>query len=102
MRATSNPKFVFVLPGILWVLFFTVFPLLYSLRLAFMNARMGSPQTFVGFDNFRRAFTDYRVWNSAAVTLLFAVFSVVLTVSIGLGLAILFHREMHGQHFFRS
>lgn len=102
MRATSKPKFAFVLPGILWVLFFTVFPLLYSLRLAFMNARLGSPQTFVGLDNFRRAFTDYRVWNSAKVTLLFAVFSVALTVSIGLGLAILFHREMRGQHFFRS
>ena len=86
----------------LWVLAFTMFPLLYSLRLAFMRARLGQPQTFNGLANFKRAFTDYRFWDSLEVTILFVVASMVLTVSLGLGLALLFNRPMRGRRVFRS
>jgi multiple sugar transport system permease protein len=93
---------LFVGPGIFWVLAFTVFPLLYSLRLSFFKARLGRPQRFAGLDNFYRAFNDYRFWDSLEVTLLFVVVSVTLTVLLGLGLALLFHRPIRGQRIFRS
>jgi multiple sugar transport system permease protein len=102
MQKTSRVKFLFVGPGIAWVLLFTIFPLLYSLRLGFMRARLGQKQTFAGLDNFARAFEDYRFWNSLSVTVLFVVVSVTLTVLIGLGLALLFNRPMRGQRVFRS
>jgi multiple sugar transport system permease protein len=102
MYERSRTKWFFVGPGILWVLAFTIFPLLYSLRLAFMRARLGQPQTFNGLKNFGRAFSDYRFWDSLQVTLLFAFASVLLTVSLGLGLAMLFNRPMRGQRVFRS
>lgn len=102
MQKTSRVKFLFVGPGIVWVLLFTIFPLLYSLRLAFMRARLGQPQRFVGLDNFARAFEDYRFWNSLSVTVLFVAASVTLTVLIGLGLALLFNRPIRGQRVFRS
>ncbi len=102
MQGRSRVKFLFVVPGIIWVLCFTVFPLLYSLRLSFMQAKMGTPSRFVWFKNYARAFGDYRVWDSAKVTLFFVVCSVVLTVTLGLGLALLFHRPMRGQRLFRS
>ena len=102
MLERSRIKWLFVGPGIIWVLAFTIFPLLYSLRLAFMRARLGQKQTFAGVDNFARAFSDYRFWDSLKVTVLFALASVILTVSLGLVLALLFNRPMRGQRVFRS
>jgi multiple sugar transport system permease protein len=102
MQERSRVKWVFVLPGILWVLAFTIFPLLYSLRLSFVRARLGQPQTFNGLKNFGRAFSDYRFWDTLEVTVLFVVVSVILTVSLGLALALLFNREIRGQRVFRS
>ncbi|MCS7221546.1 MAG: sugar ABC transporter permease [Anaerolineae bacterium] len=98
----GRAKYLFVLPGIIWVLVFTIFPLLYSLRLSFFYARLGREQRFVGLDNFARAFSDYRFWNSLQVTLFFVAVSVTLTVLLGLGLALLFHRPIRGQRMFRS
>jgi len=102
MQQRSRAKYLFVLPGIIWVLIFTIFPLLYSLRLSFFNAKMGTPERFIGFNNFVRIFSDYRVANSAVVTVFFVVCSVASTVLLGLGLALLFHREIRGQRVFRS
>ena len=102
MHERSRTKWLFVGPGILWVLAFTIFPLLYSLRLAFMRARLGQPPTFVGLQNYARAFSDYRFWNSFEITIIFVLASVILTVSLGLGLALLFNRPMRGQRVFRS
>jgi multiple sugar transport system permease protein len=99
-------KLLFVMPGIIWVLLFTIFPLLYSLRLSFFHARLGGEERFIWFGNFARAFTDYRFLSVIKVTLFFVVFDVSLTVLLGLLLALLFsrplRRAMHGQRFFRS
>jgi multiple sugar transport system permease protein len=102
MAERSRNKWLFVLPGIVWVLAFTIFPLLYSLRLSFFRARMGTPMKFIGLENYIRAFNDYRVQSAMLVTLFFVVCSVALTVGVGLGLALLFNREMRGQRVFRS
>jgi multiple sugar transport system permease protein len=102
MLQRSRVKFLFVLPGILWVLSFTIFPLLYSLRLSFYQAKMGTPSKFIGLQNYVRAFKDYRVEDATFVTLFFVIMSVTLTVLTGLGLALLFHRPMRGQKGFRA
>ncbi len=39
MQTRSRVKYLFVVPGIVWVLIFTIVPLLYSLRLSFMQAK---------------------------------------------------------------
>jgi len=95
-------KYLFVVPGIVWVLAFTIFPLLYSFRLAFMKSRLGQAQTFVGLNNFIWAFGDYRFWDTLEWTVIFVIVSVTLTVSIGLGLALLFNRPVRGQKVFRA
>ena len=102
MHTKSRAKHLFVLPGIIWVLAFTVFPLLYSLRLSFFQAKMGIPSRFIGLQNYVRAFGDYRWQNATFVTVFFVVCSVTLTVGLGLGLALLFHRPIRGQRVFRS
>jgi multiple sugar transport system permease protein len=102
VQARRNVKFLFVLPGVLWVLAFTIYPLIRSLFLSFTNTRMGRTGEFVGLQNYIRALTDYRFQNSAFITVFFVVCSVVLTVGLGLGLALLFNRPIRGQRTFRS
>jgi multiple sugar transport system permease protein len=102
MGKRERIKYFFVGPGIIWVLIFTIFPLLYSLRLSFFNARLGAEERFIGLGNFGRAFDDYRFWSVLQVTVLFVVVDVAITVLLGLGLALLFNRPLRGQRFFRS
>jgi multiple sugar transport system permease protein len=102
MQERSRVKFLFVVPGIIWVLIFTIIPLLWSLRLSFLQARMGAPQRFVGLANYQRIFQDYKVVDAAVVTLIFVIFSVIFTVALGLGLALLFNRGIRGQRVFRA
>jgi multiple sugar transport system permease protein len=102
MAKKDRAKYLFVAPGIVWVFVFTLFPLLYSLRLSFFRARLGTAQEFIWLENFGRAFTDYRFWAVLQVTVFFVVCDVALTVVLGLGLALLFHRPLRGQRVFRS
>lgn len=106
MVKKDRVKFLFVAPGILWVLIFTIFPLLYSLRLSFFHARLGSAPRFVWLGNFGRAFLDYRFWSVLWVTFYFVIADVALTVVIGLVLALLVSRPLRkpisGQRAIRS
>jgi multiple sugar transport system permease protein len=106
MAKKERIKYLFVGPGILWVLTFTIFPLLFSLRLSFFYARLGRPQRFNWFGNFARAFTDYRFWSVLRVTIFFVVVDVLVSVLIGLGLALLVSRPLRkplrGQPVIRS
>lgn len=114
MQSRDRIKYLFVAPGIIWILFFTIFPLISSLGLSFFKARLGKPLEWLGLKNYGRAFTDYRFtnfikaplnfgrWGSLEITIAFVIISVTLTVLAGLGLAMLFNRPIRGQRIFRS
>src|SRR5436309_4999922 len=100
MAHKEQIKFFFVIPGILWVLIFTIFPLLYSLRPSFFQARLGQDQTFIGMGNFQGALSDDRFWNSLSITVVFVEGRVSLTVLLGLGLRLLSVGARRGVRFF--
>ncbi len=102
MVKQDRVKYLFVGPGIAWIILFTIFPLLYSLRLSFLSARLGKPENFIGLDNYLNIAGDYRFKDALIVTIIFVVVSVSLTLLLGLGLALLFNRPMPGQRFFRA
>jgi multiple sugar transport system permease protein len=79
-----------VLPAVIVILALSIYPLLYSLRLAFYNWNLQPPQkTFAGLQNFRDALADDRVWGALETTLLIVVVGIALEFVIGLGLALL-------------
>lgn len=106
MAVKDRIKYLFVSPAIIWVLTFTIFPLLFSLRLSFFQARLGGAQRFIWFGNFVRAFTDYRFWNVMRTTLFFVGVDVTFSVLVGLGLALLVSRPLReslpGQKIMRA
>lgn len=97
-----HTKVLFILPAVLWLFVFTLFPLLFSLYLSFHGSRFLRPTHFVGFENYVYVLTDYRFWQSFRVTLLFAAAGTTITVLLGLLLALLFNRPARGTRFFRT
>jgi multiple sugar transport system permease protein len=48
----TRAKYFFLLPGVLWILAFTLFPLLYSLYISLTDFRLGKQPQFIGLTNF--------------------------------------------------
>lgn len=63
---------LFSLPYIVVFLFGTIIPLLYAFYLGFFKNKMIGGEVFVGFDNYRRAFTDPTFWESFRRVTLYA------------------------------
>lgn len=95
-------KLALLLPCVIWILVFTIFPLIYLLRLSFFDWRFGFPPKFSGVANYVQALGDERVINSLRVTAIFVSITVTLEMFLGLGLAILFNRAIAGLSFCRA
>jgi multiple sugar transport system permease protein len=105
MKSKNRARFFFLLPGVIWVLCFTLFPLLYSLGLSFTDKRLGRrprPAKYIGLQNFSDIFSDNRVSEVLEMTIFLIVGSVVLTVVLGTLIAWLFNHEIPGLRAFRS
>lgn len=102
MRWNNRLKYLFLLPAVLWLLGFTIYPLLYSLRLSFYNVRIGQEDIFLGFGNFARAFSDPQVINAARVTLIFVFGGVAIQLVLGILFALLFNRRLPARNALRT
>ncbi|MBT9168326.1 carbohydrate ABC transporter permease [Candidatus Hakubella thermalkaliphila] len=91
-----------MLPAVIWVLVFTIFPLFYSLGLSFYNIVLGMPPQFVGFKNFIGAFDDYKVAHATLVTLIFIAVAIPVELVLGMALALLFNQDIPGRKYFRT
>jgi len=96
-------KFVFLLPAVVWVLIFTIYPLIDSLRLSFFTYRLGmGVGEFVGFQNFIDLFKSPDYWNAFRVMLIYVCVAVPVEMALGLGFAWVFARELKGKAVFRT
>ena len=102
MHRDRRIKLLFLLPAVAWVLCFTVFPLLYGLRLSFYNVKIGAPDEFVGLANYRHFFQDQRALSSLAITLIFVFCGVVVQMILGMALALLFNRPLPARATLRT
>ena len=57
----------------------------------------GAGPAFVGFDNYRRQFAEREFWVSAAVTVVYAVVTILAKLGLGLGFALLLARPFRGR-----
>ncbi|BAL99404.1 MULTISPECIES: carbohydrate ABC transporter permease [Caldilinea] len=101
-RRADPTKFFFIMPAVIWVLLFTIFPLLYALYTSFFSFRFGRINQFVGFANYVRLFTDSNLHNGLRVTLTFVLVTVTIQMLLGFGLALLLNREMRGKSILRA
>ena len=90
---------LFILPMLLLVLIFMVYPIFRGILMSFFEARglTSDLGTFVGFENYESVMTTDRFWNSLVVTLLYSVSSVALIIVISLSLALLLNSDFPGR-----
>lgn len=86
----------------LWVLCFTLFPLVHSVGLSLFNVRIGSPDEFVGLGNYLHLFRDERARSSAVITLIFVCGGVAVQMTLGMALALLFNRSLPARGILRT
>jgi len=95
--------YVFLLPWLIGLVAFILGPILFSLGLSFFNYTLGRDATFVGFDNWIKAFTqDELFWPSLGRTLLWTVCVVPLSVFGALLTATLLNARLRATTFYRT
>jgi multiple sugar transport system permease protein len=90
-------------PCLVYLVVFSVFPLLYSLRLSFTD--LGIAKTsggWVGLDNYVAVFHDPFFWNAAGNTVVMVGAAVLIQVVLGVGLALFFNQHLRGSWFVRG
>lgn len=88
-------KFIMLVPGLLIVFVTTIYPLFYAVTVSFREwnlTRSPQPAAWVGLANYADSFSDEGFRNSLIVTAQFTVISVVLSLVIGLGIALFVQR----------
>ena len=86
---------LFVIPTILFLIVFNIFPLLYSLGFSFteFRASTNTAAKFVGLKNYVDLLADPNIWRNFSVTAQYVLVSVSGQLVVGFGLALLLNRS---------
>ncbi len=97
-------QFLLMAPSFFLLFLLTVVPLLFSVGISLFEYSLLSADTatFVGFDNFVRAFTDNDFWHSVWITIVQVTTTVVGQMVCGMGIALLLSREFLGVKIVRG
>jgi multiple sugar transport system permease protein len=91
-------KWLIVAPAAVLILALSVYPLLFSIWVAFVNYDFQIPgHAFVGLQNFRQIVTDPLAWYSLRVTVVLSISVVAIQFALGLGLALLMVDKFRGR-----
>src|SRR4026207_2184877 len=91
-------KWLLVAPAVLLILALSVYPLLFSIWVLFVNYDFQVPgHAFVGLRNFERVVMDPVAIRSLWLTIVFSAINVSLEFLLGLGLALAMTRTFRGR-----
>jgi multiple sugar transport system permease protein len=87
---------LFIIPTILFLIVFNIFPLIYSLGYSFTDFRASTnaAANFVGLQNYRDLLNDPYVWSNFAITAKYVIISVAGQLLVGFGVAMLLNRDI--------
>ncbi len=106
--------YLLILPALIGILFLIIYPFLFEIKLAFSNASLGTQATknaqyglIYGWENLVTLFTgkvakDAKFFEVFGRTILWTVINVIFHVAGGMALALLLHRKMKLQGFYRT
>ncbi|MEA2582825.1 MAG: multiple sugar transport system permease protein, partial [Thermomicrobiales bacterium] len=96
------PAYLFILPGMLVFLIWTLYPLLYAFAMSFAEWNLIKPSRFIGLENYRRALDDPIFWLALRNTVTYTVITVPGQMILGLGIALLLDGPLRARAFFRT
>lgn len=102
LRQRSVPYLLVLAAGVL-TLVFVVIPIVLVVVLAFFDINLVSgARTYVGLDNFRTEIAHDEFTRSLRNTVVYAVLTVIPSMTLGLGVALLVNGLTHGKGFWRG
>lgn len=102
-RHKEIQSYIMLAPQILGFLVFSIYPIMWAIRLAFYNYNGISTQTrFVGLENFVKLISDSDYWGALGNTFLFALMKIPIELSLALFLAVLINKKLRGSSFYRA
>lgn len=101
-RKQSVWGFLFVLPGVLFLIIFSIYPMIQSLSLSFTDYDMVKAPKFIGLENYIRIFTQGNFLNSLKITFIYVFGTVIPVWFISFFLAYLLSKIKFASTFFRT
>ena len=96
---------LFCIPFVITFLIFNIYPVFRTLQMSFMSYKGFGKETFIAFDNYKRAFKDTFFWDAFLNTLKMWGVNIVLQLGLALLLTIIFNDmkyRMRGLSIFRA
>lgn len=97
---SSLMAYAFMAPALILLVLFVFYPIVYSIPLAFTDYSAIGDTSFVGLDNFKRAFADSEFWTAMKNSALFVACVPVLQI-LSILLAVVVNTKLRGITFFR-
>jgi sorbitol/mannitol transport system permease protein len=93
-----------LLPALIFIIIVTQLPFVATLVISFMNWNAYYPDErgFAGFANFRRVFTDSNMLDSVVTTIILTASVVIVSLVLGLVIALLLDRKFRGRGAVRT
>jgi multiple sugar transport system permease protein len=89
-----------------WALlsFTVLIPIVYGIYISFLDIKLSSflPPQFVGFDNYVSALKAPETWATLRITLTMMALGMLVQIPLGIGLALILHRNLKGTKIFSS
>src|SRR5918999_352759 len=105
MKSSHRLAFYFVLPSLVFICVFTLYPILESFRLSFYRTILTLPwlgQKMVGLENYSDLWTDPVAWQALQTTLIFVAVTVPSELLLGLGMALVMNEAFRGRGLLRA
>ncbi len=93
--------YLLLLPSILLIIGIELYPFMTGLFYSFQNGSLLTPGTFIGLQNYFDTFSDPEFLHALGFSAIFAIFSVVGSYLVGLGLALLLVQSFPFRGLFR-
>ena len=103
-RAERRLGFMLIAPAVIVMLAVAAYPIIYAVYLSLRRYNLALPQDqkFVGFSNYAAVLSSSYWWQALEVTLIITVFSVAITLVLGMALAFVLHRTIFGRGTIRT
>ncbi len=103
-RAERRLGFMLIAPAVIVMIAVTAYPVVYAIYLSLERYNLALPQAtkFIGFGNYGAVLSSPYWWQALEVTLSITVFSVAITLVLGMLLAFVLHRTIFGRGLVRT
>ena len=103
MIKRKSSAFLFVLPWIVTLFLFWVYPIIYSFIIGFTDRQLlAKDYSWVGITNYTNLFSDQQFLLALKNTMIFVIGTIPITTIIALFLALLVNKQFKGRAIFRA